>query len=52
MFGISLSNIFLFKKMRLGGFKFNFPEFQHMRNNFAKHAFCSILLINFYKLGV
>jgi hypothetical protein len=51
MFGISLSNIFLFKKMRLGGFKFYFRELQHMRNNHAKHAFCSILLIYFHKLG-
>ncbi len=38
--------------MRLGGFKYNFPEFQHMRNNYAKHTFCSIVLIKFHKLGV
>ncbi len=31
--------------MRLGNFKFNFSEFQQLRNNYAKYTFCCIFVI-------
>jgi hypothetical protein len=44
MFG-SLPNIYLFIKMRLGSFKFNFPEFQQSGNLSMKEGnlFCFVL---------
>jgi hypothetical protein len=36
MFGIFLAEYLSIKKMRLASVKFNFPEFQDLRNTYAK----------------
>ncbi len=43
--GTSLPNIYLFKKTRFDGFKFNFSEFQQLRNKYAKYTLYCIFVI-------
>ncbi len=45
MFGTSLLNIYLFQKMKLGSYKFKFPNFQQLRTKRAKYTFYSTFVI-------
>jgi hypothetical protein len=41
----SLPNIYLFWKTKLDNFKFNFSEFQQLRNNYANYTFRCVFVI-------
>jgi glycyl-tRNA synthetase alpha subunit len=41
----SLSNIYLFSKSRFSSFKFNFSEFQQLRNRYANYTLDCVFVI-------